>query len=297
MLDQVEAFFALLERFKRYWRKKAQPPEPETLAGRFLRLFAAHGVHANQIPRFFGHGLALRDVQSAQALARCLTDEHLAAACELFGVRRSWLERGEGQAHEVHHFYLQPEGFGTFLDALPALRQQQGEHMWAKLFMAGRGARNEESVLLLEEPVGELNEDVIYRRHYIDAGPLSYWKARVSTTALLAQLLRRKVWVQGRECEPGWVAKLFQTKDLLTVQDLDDLYTRSHRVEVDDWLLEPDALLEGIDPERNQFGAQSALQLWLDLDARGLMRMEFTRPDTRQRFEERLQRVFSTAAS
>lgn len=290
MLDQVEAFFSLLERFKRYWRKKAQPPEPETLAGRFLRLFAAHGVHANQIPRFFGHGLVLRDVQSAQELARCLTDEHLAAACELLGVQRSWLERGEGQAHEVHHFYLQPEGFGTFLDALPALRQQQGEQMEAKLFMAGRGARNEESVLLLEEPVGELNDELIYRRHYIDAGPLDYWKARVSAAALVAQLLQRNVWVHGRACEPGQMA-LFESKDLLRVQDLDDLYIKSHRMEVDDWLLEPDALLEGIDPERNQFGAKSALQLWLDLDARGLMRMEFTKPDTRQRFEERLVQV------
>lgn len=290
MLDQVEAFFSLLERFKRYWYKKTQPPEPETLAGRFLRLFAAHGVHANQIPRFFGHGLALRDVQSAQALARCLTDEHLAAACELLGVRRSWLERGEGQAHEVHHFYLQPEGLGALLDALPALRQQQGELMGAKLFMAGRGAHNEESVLMLEEPVGELNDEVIYRRHYIDAGPLDYWKARVSTTALLAQLLRRKVWVQGRECEPGWVAKFFQAKDLLTVQDLDDLYTRSHRVEVDDWLLEPDALLEGIDPERNRFGAISALGLWLQLEAQGLMQHPYGKPETREKFQVALER-------
>lgn len=291
MLDQVEAFFSLLERFKRYWRKKAQPPEPETLAARFLRLFDAHSVHANQIPRFFGHGLALRDVQSAEALARCLTDEHLAAACELFHVRRSWLERGEGPAHEVHHFYLQPEGLDAFLDALPALRQQQGEQMWAKLFMAGREARNEESVLMLEEPVGELNDEVIYRRHYIDTGPLDYWKARVSAAALVAQLLQRKIWVQGRACEPGWIAKLFETQDLLTVQDLDDLYAKSHRVEVDDWLLEPEALLEGVDPERNQFGTVSALKLWLDLDAEGLMRVGFTRQDTRQRFEERLARI------
>ncbi|WP_460489245.1 hypothetical protein, partial [Curvibacter fontanus] len=161
MLDQVEAFFSLLERVKRYWRKKAQPPEPETLAGRFLRLFAAHGVHPNQIPRFFGHGLALRDVQSSEELARCLTDEHLAAACELFGVRRSWLERGEGQAHEVHYFYLQPESFGAFLDALPVLRKQQGEQMEAKLFMAGFGARNEQSVLMLQEPLGRVNTNCV----------------------------------------------------------------------------------------------------------------------------------------
>lgn len=290
-LSQIPGLFQLGERLVGYWKKWRQPPAPETLAQRFLRLFAAHGVHPNQIPRFFGHGLALRDVQSAEDLARCLTDEHLAAACELFGVRRSWLERGEGQAHEVHHFYLQPESFGAFLDALPVLRQQQREQMWAKLFMAGLGTRNEQSVLMLQEPLGELNEEVIYRRHYIDAGPLGYWKARVSTAALLAQLLRRKVWVAGRACEPARMAQLFEAKDLLTVEDLETLYAQARRVEVDDWLLEPDALLEGMDPERNQFGVKSALQLWLDLDARGLMRMEFTRPDTRQRFEVRLARL------
>lgn len=291
MLDQVEAFFSLLERFRRYWRKKAQPPEPETLAGRFLRLFESHGVHPNQIPRFFGHGLALRDVQSTEALTRCLTDEHLAAACALFAVRRSWLERGEGRAHEVHHFYLQPEGFGVFLDTLPALRQQQGERMWAKLFMAGLDARNEESVLVLEEPMGELNDEVIYRRHCIDAGPLGYWKARVSTAALLAQLIRRKVWVDGRSCKPEQVTERLKTKDLPTIQDLDGLDIGAGRAEVDDWLLEPDALLQGLDPERNQFGLKSALELWLEFDARGLMQIEFSRPDTRQRFEARLAQI------
>lgn len=80
-------------------------------------------------------------------------------------------------------------------------------------------------------------------------------KARGSTAALLSQLMHRKVWVQGRACEPGWVAKFFQEKDLLTVQDLDELDITAGRLEVDDWLLEPDALLEGIDPERNRFGS------------------------------------------
>lgn len=290
-LSQIPGLFQLGERLVGYWKKWRQPPAPETLAQRFLRLFAAHGVHANQIPRFFGQGLALRDVQSAEELARCLTDEHLAAACALFGVRRSWLERGEGQAHELHHFYLQPESFGAFLDALPAVRSGQGLQMNAKLLVAGMETRQEESMMLLDEPIGELNDDVIYRRHCIDAGPLGYWKARVSTAALLAQLARRQVLVRGRRCPPAAVTQLLRTVDLPSAEALEALCLRAGRLEVEDWLLEPEALLEGVDPERDQFGVKSALQLWLELDARGLMRVEFTRPDTRQRFEAYLGRL------
>ncbi len=43
MLDQVEAFFSLLDRFKRFCGAQSKPPVPETLAGRFFRLFEAHG--------------------------------------------------------------------------------------------------------------------------------------------------------------------------------------------------------------------------------------------------------------
>ena len=249
-LSQIPGLFQLGERLVGYWKKWRQPSAPETLAQRFLRLFEAHGVHPNQIPRFFGHSLALRDVQSAEDLSRCLTDEHLAAACELFGVRRSWLERGEGQAHEVHHFYLRPESLGVFLDALPAVRSGQGLQMNAWLLVAGMDARREESLLLLDEPIGELNDDVIYRHHCIEAGPLGYWKARVSTAALLAQLTRRQVLVQGRRCPPAVVTQLLRTLDLPSAEALEELYLSSGRVEVEDWLLEPEDLLEGVDPER-----------------------------------------------
>lgn len=107
-ISQISGLFQLGEKLVGYWKKWRKPPVPETLSGRSIRLFESHGVHRNQIPRFFGHGLQFKDVQDDAALLPCLTDTHLADACELFGVQRQWLERGEGSAHVRSHFYVQP---------------------------------------------------------------------------------------------------------------------------------------------------------------------------------------------
>ena len=39
----------------------------------------------------------------------------------------------------------------------------------------------------------------------------------------------------------------------------------------EDMALKPEAFLEGVDPERNNYGIKSALELWLDLEQQGLM--------------------------
>ena len=113
MLDQIDAFFSLTDRFKRYRARQREGPPSESLAARFFRLFEAHGVHRNQIPRFFGRGLELRDVQDEATLTQRLTETHLADACQVFGIDRQWLERGEGSAHTRRMFYLQPRCSGT----------------------------------------------------------------------------------------------------------------------------------------------------------------------------------------
>lgn len=285
-IGQISGLFQLGEKLVGYWKKWRKQPEPETLAGRFVRLFEAHGVHRNQIPRFFGHGLQLKDVQADAALIQCLTDEHLADACQLFGVERKWLERGEGNAHVRHHFYLQPLAFGRFLDALLAASKEMPDtEVTAVLFGALERHSQVESTFVVSEPIDHLNNEVIYRYHYVDAGPLGYWKARVSTAALVAQALGRVAWISGRNCHAKLLRELTYDKDLVGVQEHDRLMNGSRRIEVDDWLLEPEALLEGVDPERNSFGTLSALELWLKLDAEGLMKHAYGKPGTREKFE------------
>jgi hypothetical protein len=82
---------------------------------------------------------------------------------------------------------------------------------------------------------------------------------------------------------------LLYDKDLVSVADMDQLTRESRRVEIDDWLLQPDALLAGVDPETNQFGIRSALELWLAFEAEGYLQHPFADQGVRQKFEEALQ--------
>jgi len=77
LLGEVESFFNLWERFKP--KSKAEP----TLVSRFVAVFEEHGVHRNQIPRFFGHDLTLADVATDDRLLPKLTDEILQDLCYL----------------------------------------------------------------------------------------------------------------------------------------------------------------------------------------------------------------------
>jgi hypothetical protein len=284
-LGQIPGFFQLGERLVGYWKKWRQPPDSETLTGRFVRLFESHGVHRNQIPRFFGHGFQLKDVQTDAALIQCLTDEHLADACQLFGVQRQWLERGEGQARVRHHFYAQPMGFSGFLDGLMTSHQGALQAEVKATLFGVLNRRDVESTLVLSEPIGELNEEMIYRYHHVDVGPLGYWKARVSAAALVAQTLSRKLWINGRNCDAKQLVTFTYDKDLWGLQEQNLLTQGSRRFEVDDWLLKPAAFLEGVDPESNRFGTLSALDLWLTLEAQGQMKHPHSKLGARQQFE------------
>lgn len=285
MLDQVEAFFSLVDRFRRFCNKQSQQPAPENLAGRFIRLFEAHGVHRNQIPRFFDHGLQFKDVQDDAALLACLTDKHLADVCELFAVERQWLERGEGRVHARHQFYLHPLAFAAFLnDLLASHKPVEGADLRATLYGALQDTQVE-STLVVSVPIGLLNDHVIYRYHLVDAGPLGYWKARVSAAALVAQALGRNLWVSGLNCDAKQLEKLTYAEGIWGLREQDLLTEGSRRLEVDDWLLEPAAFLEGVDPELHRFGTLSALDLWLTLEAQGLMKHPQSKFDARLRFE------------
>lgn len=290
MLDQIEAFFSLSDRFKRFLAKRKEQAPAETLVGRFFRLFEAHGVHRNQIPRFFGHGLQLKDVQDEAALLQCLTDAHLADACTLFGVQRQWLERGEGSAHQrLGQFYGNPLAFGTYLDEMLAARTCLQEYpITAQLWGVLSPNREVDATLRLAEPIGLLNDEVIYRYHHVDCGPLGYWKARVSTAALVAQALRRALWITGRDCDDKKLRHQTYETDLWANEEIDTLMGASRRMDVEDWLLLPEALLKGVDPERGRFGVFSALEMWLRLDAEGLMSYLHAREDRRAVFEAAL---------
>ena len=60
-----------------------KPKSEIGIASRFFQLFENHGVHRNQIPRFFEHGLALTDVKDEDSILPKLNEEVLNDVCEL----------------------------------------------------------------------------------------------------------------------------------------------------------------------------------------------------------------------
>ena len=104
MFDEIEALFALKDRFHR-WRRSKSGSTDESVASRFIRLFESHGVYPNQIPRFFDHGLRLADVKDASVLLPRLEEPMLEDACRLFAARREWLDGADKQVYPCHDFY------------------------------------------------------------------------------------------------------------------------------------------------------------------------------------------------
>lgn len=104
VLDEVDAALSLWDRFKKWHHTRKNPPV-EPVASRFVRLFESHGVHRNQIPRFFDHGLTALDMLDDDSLLAKLDEALLEDACVRFAVRREWLDGADAQVHPCHDFY------------------------------------------------------------------------------------------------------------------------------------------------------------------------------------------------
>jgi len=86
-LAQIEAALTIGKWIKKHFTVNKVNP----LVSRFISLFEKHGVHRNEIPHFFGHGLTLADIASNKKLLSKLTPEMQQSACKLFAVRLKWL--------------------------------------------------------------------------------------------------------------------------------------------------------------------------------------------------------------
>lgn len=90
-----------------------------------MRLFEAHGIHRNQIPRFFGNGLMLADIESNEKLLPKLSPELLQLAADLFAIRIEWLEGVDEQIYKIHDFYKQPQAYADFLQQFNGGEEQR----------------------------------------------------------------------------------------------------------------------------------------------------------------------------
>jgi len=292
VLGEVEAALSLWDRLKKWWDSKRNPPQ-ESVATRFVRLFESHGVHRNQIPRFIGHGLTLRDVKDDAALLEKLDEALLEAACAKFAVRREWLDGAEEQIHPCHDFYREPEGFAKFLEMLVS---RNPDAQWYGVLLVPEEQIGEAwALIILQEPIGMIGDKTIYRYHLLNNWLFSYWRSRAYLTACIAIAWKRKLYIHGRKMPAKEIEALAEGHKLLGWDGGEFWEVRYMKWYPEDMALEPDAFLDGVDRERDDYGITSALQLWLDLDARGLMDTGLNLEPARQKFARELAK-YSIAA-
>lgn len=287
MLDQIEAALSLWGRFTN-WRRSKQSPPVESVAARFVRLFESHGVHRNQIPRFFDHSLTLRDVQDDTALFAKLDETILEAVCKRFAVRREWLDGAESQVHLVHDFYKHPENFADFIRNLKANNPES--QMIGTLIAPKEHDRDATALLVLQEIIGFVGEKPVHRYHLCSYSSFTYWKARAYLTACIAIAWKSNVFVHGVSMPQKEIKRLAEGKTQLLWKG-EGVWKLGHKTwDPEDMALRPEVFLKGVDPEEGNFGIKSGLRLWLDLEQKGFMDAGGPETNTRRLFQEELEK-------
>ncbi len=293
MLDQVDAFFSLLERFKKYYRAYRPISREATLADRFIRLFEKHSIQRNQIPRYFGHGITLEDVNNSDKLIAKLNHEILQSACDLFAVRLEWLEGADDKLYEVHHFYKQPAAYRDFLSQLVAANPQQ---IYAKLVLSVDKTWTEDALLILEEQIKLSGDEPISRYHLCGGWVHKYWKCRAELTSCIAMTLNLNVPIKQQRT-PVKIDGFCQGKGF--VYDLCSLPLAFKRTRFgrrfyqdwhpDQWVFDPDSFISDI--ADGDFGKANALARWLEYFDEGLLETGYHRSHARAEFAAELEKL------
>jgi hypothetical protein len=289
MFDQIDAFFSLVERFKKY---SAAKQKTDSLPSRFVSLFENHGVHRNQIPRFFDHGLTLADMISDDNLLTKLTPDILKAASEQFAVRLEWLEGVDNEIYEVHDFYKQPKAYQQFLAELVTRSEQP---IFAKLVLSTAPRCQEDALLILAETFSYNGEEAVERFHLCGNWFTKYWKSRADLAACIAITEKQSVFLKGfktsANIESFCAGKRFiaDLSDLPYAFERDWLYRKQFKTWYpDSWLYDPEAYLDGVD--EGTFGKVSALTRWLEHFEQGYMETGDPRGNAKSEFKAALEK-------
>jgi len=268
MIGEILGALNIIEKAGRAidWIRRVRKSQTESVSSRFIRLFESHGIHRNQIPRFFGHGLTLKDVQDESLLLDKLDEPLLDAACDLFGVRREWLEGAESQVYPCHDFYKHPEEVAPFLKTL---KEQNPDGDLNGILIAPT-EQHGDALLVLSEVIGSVGEKPIYRYHLCNNWVFDYWKSRAYITACIAIAWRQEVHIRGDYVPLKEIKQIAEGEALLNTED-GSVRRRGRLWYPEDMAIKPEAFLSGVDPEQNKFGLISALELWLSLEEKGYM--------------------------
>ena len=263
-----------------------QAVEADSIPNRFIRLFKKHGVHRNQIPRFFGHGLSLADVHNSDVLLAKLTPEILQAASELFAVRMEWMECVDNKIYQTHNFYKRPEDYAEYLAKLVIDRKNK---IFASVVVSTYKSREEDALLILEEHIDEIGDSDVMRYHLCGGWVTKYWKSRADLTACIAITGNQPIFLKGLIVSPqinsycdgeGFIADLY---NLPLAVKRDWLFRKYYNPwHPDEWLYNPRDYLDGVDEDI--FGKVSALNRWLYHYDKGNLQTITCRPSNRTAF-------------
>lgn len=286
VFGELDAALSLWDRI-RSWISPRK--DSETIASRFIKLFENHGVHRNQIPRFFGHGLTIANVKDDETLLGVLDDGLLDAAAQMFAVHREWLDGASDQIYPSHVFYKHVEEFIEFIDSIT--KQNEGANLYGVLLVADSKKHELDTLIIFQETIGWVGNKPIYRYHLCDNWIFKYWKSRGYLTACVASAWIRGVYIIGRKVPIELIQRYAEGSEFLKYEFDSALPTRGEHWHPEDMTVDPEAFLNGIDPERNNFGLIQGLKFWLDLDDRGLMKTGLPVEDVRSKFQEALNKL------
>ncbi|EHK9050403.1 hypothetical protein RH728_004178 [Vibrio vulnificus] len=283
IFGEIESFLSLVERVIKPFRKYNNLPK-ELLSTRLVSVFEAHGVHRNQISQVIGHNLSLHDVSTDERLLEKLNDDILASTCQLFGVNRDWLDGASEKVYPTYDFYKHPQQFNEFLSEL--LAKCGHDNLDGVLLALDKIDRGAESVLILQETLGLINDKPYYRYYLCNGWVFSYWKSRGYLAASIAICWKNKVYVRGQYLDKSTVVNYASGKALLSFGE-----SGIHSINGIPWYAEdlaedPATYLRNVDPEENKFGLSSALSLWFQLHNQGYLDTGFPDSGVLKKFNE-----------
>jgi hypothetical protein len=275
---------AVITIYKFFWKAPSEKEAKQVnktedkagnIAPRFIALFESHGVHRNQIEEFFGHGLDIRSCATDEELLKKLTPEILNDAVKLFGVNKDWLEGSSAEIYNIPDFYKCPEKFDLYLTEL--LKSTNANKLSAYALISEEKLMNayNDSLFVIAEPIGEINQREIYKYHLLGRWGIHYWKSRAYFTACCALLYKHGLLVAGEVVDRDWLIDTCEDTKLLKY-DFIERYGSVDFPSVGSWLVSdfaemPDKYLEGLNT-KNGHSVSLALELWLSLSEKGYMR-------------------------
>jgi hypothetical protein len=204
-----------------FYRRNSQKNHSSEVVARFLYLFKAHGIERTQIPRFLGdeRGISVADVSTDERLLHVLNEEILNAACDRFGVRRSWLDGADKQIYDLlYHYKDLPEYVGFIKlqtekhsDQSCLLNAYKPVHTSADLFKSCPDIS-----LVFSEPIAEIDQQTIYRYYpFYGPFPWSHTPARFNLYAFFTLAFATSGLVlKGYDVSPKIISELAEGKKI-----------------------------------------------------------------------------------